>query len=120
MEREIERQHDVDAGCGGYDPRSEGAVKMWVAAMKLYAQDAITAAINRYNADGGRALRDLRSIDQRSLKTLCEPLAADPEVVTRAIEKCIARGYGAGIAEKPKPKRQPKPKAKRKRQSKAA
>lgn len=108
MEREIERQHDVDAGCAAYDTRSEGAVKMWIAAVKLYAQDAITAALDRYNADGGRALRDLRSIDQRSLKALCEPLAADPEAVTRAIEKCIARGYGAGITEKPKPKRQRK------------
>lgn len=108
MEREIERQHDVDAGCAAYDARSEGAVKMWIAAVRLYAQDAITAAFGRNPPDAGRALRDLRSIDQCSLKALCEPLAADPEAVARAIEKCIARGYGAGITEKPKHKRQPK------------
>lgn len=100
MEREIERQHDVDAGCGGYDHRSEGAVKMWVAAMKLYAQDVMTAALERQNFDNGRALRDLRG-EQRQLRTLCEPLGADVEAVARAIEKCIARGYGAGIPVRP-------------------
>lgn len=100
MEREIERQHDVDAGCGGYDPRSEGAVKMWIAAVKLYAQDVMTAALGRQNFDNGRALRDLRG-EQRQLRTLCEPLGADVEAVSRAIERCVARGYGAGIAATP-------------------
>lgn len=100
MQSQAEQQHDVDAGCGGYDPRSEGAVKMWVAAMKLYAQDVLTAALGRQNADNGRALRDLRS-EQRQLRILCEPLGADVEAVARAIEKCVARGYGAGIPVKP-------------------
>jgi hypothetical protein len=108
MQSKALQQHDTDAGCYAYDPRATGEVRVWIAAIRLYAQDAITAAFGRNPPDAGRALRDLRSIDQRSLKTLCEPLAANPEVVTRAIEKCIARGYGAGIAEKPKPKRQRK------------
>ncbi|MGQ7254876.1 hypothetical protein [Vreelandella titanicae] len=64
--------------------------------MKLYAQDVMTAALERQNFDNGRALRDLRG-EQRQLGTLCEPLGADIEAVARAIEKCIARGYGAGI-----------------------
>ncbi|MGO2383084.1 hypothetical protein [Halomonas hibernica] len=98
MESETEPQHD--AGCAAYDPRSEGAVKMWIAAVKLYAQDVLTAALGRQNADNGRALRDLRS-EQRQLRILCEPLGADVEAVARAIEKCVARGYGAGIPVKP-------------------
>lgn len=108
MQSKAEQQHDVEAGCASYDPRSEGAVKVWVAATRLYAQDAITAASGRRNVDGGQALRDLRSHDQRLLRTLCEPLGADPEAVTRAIEKCIARGEGAGIQSRPKRKRQAK------------
>ena len=99
-----ERDVDDDNGCGGYDPRAEGEVRVWVAAMRLYAQDAIVAALGRQSADGGRALRDLRSVEQRQLRTLCRPLDADPEAISRAIEKCIARGEGAGI----KPKRQAK------------
>lgn len=103
------RDVDDDAGCGGYDPRAEGAVQMWIMAIKIYAQDALTAAIGRRNVDGGQALRDLRSTEQRYLRTLCEPLAADPEAVTRMIERCIADGEGAGIRAKPrKHKRQPK------------
>nr|WP_298059831.1 hypothetical protein [uncultured Halomonas sp.] len=94
------RDADDDNGCGGYDPRSDGAVRLWVAATRLYAQDALIASLGRTSADGGRALRDLRSLDQRQLRTLCEPLGADVEAVARAIEKCIARGEGAGIKAK--------------------
>lgn len=97
------RDVDDDSGAGGYDPRSDGAVRVWVAAMRLYAQDALIASLGRQSADGGRALRDLRG-SQRQLRRLCDPLGADPEAVARAIEKCIARGYGAGIQPKSKPK----------------
>lgn len=103
------RDVDDDAGCWGYDPRAEGAVKVWIAATRLYAQDAITAALGRRNTDGGQALRDLRSPSQRYLRTLCAPLGADVEAVTRMIEKCIADGEGAGIRAKPRThKRKPK------------
>lgn len=96
MQSKALQQHDVNAGCGGYDPRSEGAVRLWIAAVKLYTQDVMVAALGRQNEDNGKALRDLRG-EQRYLKTLCEPLGADVEGVARAIEKCIARGEGAGI-----------------------
>lgn len=96
MQSKALQQHDVEAGCGGYDPRSEGAVKMWIAAIRLYAADAMIAAWGRKNEDNGKAFRDLRG-EQRYLKKLCEPLSADVEAVARAIEKCIARGEGAGI-----------------------
>jgi hypothetical protein len=96
MQSKAERQHDVEAGCGGYDPRSEGEVRLWIAAIKLYVQDVMTASLGRQNDDNGKALRDLRG-EQRYLTTLCEPLGADVEAVARAIEKCIARGEGAGI-----------------------
>ena len=94
------RDVDDDSGAGGFDPRSEGAVRVWVAAVRLYAQDALVASLGRQSADSGRALRDLRSTEQRQLRTLCEPIGADPEAVTRAIEKCIAAGEGAGIRAK--------------------
>lgn len=93
------RDVDDDTGAGGFDPRSDGAVRVWVAAVRLYAQDALVASLGRTSADSGRALRDLRG-SQRQLRTLCEPIGADPEAVTRAIEKCIAAGEGAGIRAK--------------------
>lgn len=109
MQRVIQaRDLDDDTGAGGFDPRSDGAVRMWVAATRLYAQDALIASLGRQSADNGRALRDLRG-SQRQLRRLCDPLAADVEAIARAIEKCIARGEGAGIRAKPrKVKRQPK------------
>lgn len=93
------RDVDADNGCGGYDPRSDGAVRLWVAATRLYAQDALIASLGRQSADNGRALRDLRG-SQRQLRTLCEPLGADVEAVARAIEQCIKAGEGAGIKAK--------------------
>lgn len=109
MQSKAERQHDVNAGCAPYDPRSEGCVKLWIAAVKLYASDCITAANGRYNVDDGRALRDLRSDEQRYLHILCEPLGADAEAVARAIEWCIAENCGAGLHKpRSKPARQQK------------
>ncbi|NOG32876.1 hypothetical protein HLB35_15890 [Halomonas sp. TBZ9] len=96
------RDVDDDSGCGAVAPQAEGSVQLGIAAVKLYAADAITAAIGRRNTDGGQALRDLRSSNQRYLRTLCEPLGADVEAVSRMIERCIKDGEGAGVRAKPR------------------